>query len=328
MPGATTTSSPGPATISTARLSEQGGSAAVQLLVASSPVGLACRIVAAKAGGARASTPTTASTGQIALPIWRFCHRMRRCGGGGLPKMRDTLGFRGAKKVVRVVPRSRCAGRRAGRSRRGRERLVALAARARPRGRGHRAARRRAAADDRHGGVRRAAAHVAAGARRPDRRLALPGVRAARRGRHLVPGRHGGARQHGARGPGDARRPLSAPGARVGRRTRTRRTCSRCSRATTSCTCRRRPPGCARRACACPLPEPPRAISRAASRAASAGSCAASDPTPRPALWFKHVLLPHVPWQYYPSGRSYRRFAPEPIPGLNGRARLRRCRGS
>ena len=41
-------------------------------------------------------------------------------------------------------------------------------------------------------------------------------------------------------------------------------------------------------------------------------------PTPRPALWFKHVLLPHVPWQYYPSGVSYRRFAPEPIPGLNG----------
>ena len=41
-------------------------------------------------------------------------------------------------------------------------------------------------------------------------------------------------------------------------------------------------------------------------------------PTSRPALWFKHVLLPHVPWQYYPSGRAYRRFAPEPIPGLNG----------
>jgi hypothetical protein len=40
--------------------------------------------------------------------------------------------------------------------------------------------------------------------------------------------------------------------------------------------------------------------------------------TPRPALWFKHALLPHVPWQYYPSGRSYRRFAPEAIPGLNG----------
>jgi Sulfatase len=41
-------------------------------------------------------------------------------------------------------------------------------------------------------------------------------------------------------------------------------------------------------------------------------------PRPRPTLWFKHVLLPHVPWQFYPSGRRYRRFAPEPIPGLNG----------
>ena len=44
---------------------------------------------------------------------------------------------------------------------------------------------------------------------------------------------------------------------------------------------------------------------------------AALRETPRPALWFKHVLLPHVPWQYYPSGTAYRRFAPEPIPGLN-----------
>ena len=41
-------------------------------------------------------------------------------------------------------------------------------------------------------------------------------------------------------------------------------------------------------------------------------------PRPRPTLWFKHVLLPHVPWQFYPSGRRYRRNAPEPIPGLNG----------
>lgn len=39
---------------------------------------------------------------------------------------------------------------------------------------------------------------------------------------------------------------------------------------------------------------------------------------PRRALWFKHVLLPHVPWQFYPSGTKYRRNAPEPIPGLNG----------
>ena len=35
------------------------------------------------------------------------------------------------------------------------------------------------------------------------------------------------------------------------------------------------------------------------------------------ALWFKHVLFPHVPWQYLPSGLSYRRRPSEPIPGLN-----------
>ncbi len=42
------------------------------------------------------------------------------------------------------------------------------------------------------------------------------------------------------------------------------------------------------------------------------------QPRERPTLWFKHVLLPHVPWQFYPSGRHYRRHAPEPIAGLNG----------
>jgi Sulfatase len=42
------------------------------------------------------------------------------------------------------------------------------------------------------------------------------------------------------------------------------------------------------------------------------------QPRERPTLWFKHVLLPHVPWQFYPSGRHYRRHAPEPIDGLNG----------
>jgi hypothetical protein len=35
-------------------------------------------------------------------------------------------------------------------------------------------------------------------------------------------------------------------------------------------------------------------------------------------LYFKHVLLPHVPWQYLPSGQSYRRHAQEYIPGING----------
>lgn len=34
-------------------------------------------------------------------------------------------------------------------------------------------------------------------------------------------------------------------------------------------------------------------------------------------LYFKHVLLPHVPWQYLPSGQVYRRHAQEYIPGIN-----------
>ena len=39
--------------------------------------------------------------------------------------------------------------------------------------------------------------------------------------------------------------------------------------------------------------------------------------TRRPSLNFKHVLLPHVPWQYLPSGKQYRRVASEPIPGIS-----------
>src|SRR4051812_4079882 len=34
-------------------------------------------------------------------------------------------------------------------------------------------------------------------------------------------------------------------------------------------------------------------------------------------LYFKHVLLPHVPWQYLPSGQMYRQHAQEYIPGIN-----------
>ncbi|HEX4734365.1 MAG TPA: sulfatase-like hydrolase/transferase [Thermoleophilaceae bacterium] len=34
-------------------------------------------------------------------------------------------------------------------------------------------------------------------------------------------------------------------------------------------------------------------------------------------LYFKHVLLPHVPWQYLPSGQAYRTHAQEYIPGIN-----------
>ena len=40
-------------------------------------------------------------------------------------------------------------------------------------------------------------------------------------------------------------------------------------------------------------------------------------PGNRPALNFKHSLLPHVPWQYLPSGKQYRRTARDPIPGLS-----------
>ncbi len=37
----------------------------------------------------------------------------------------------------------------------------------------------------------------------------------------------------------------------------------------------------------------------------------------RPALNFKHTLMPHVPWQYLPSGRLYRRQPNDAIPGLS-----------
>jgi hypothetical protein len=43
-------------------------------------------------------------------------------------------------------------------------------------------------------------------------------------------------------------------------------------------------------------------------------------PSNRPALNFKHTLLPHVPWQYLPSGKQYRRTARDPIPGLSSEA--------
>jgi hypothetical protein len=39
----------------------------------------------------------------------------------------------------------------------------------------------------------------------------------------------------------------------------------------------------------------------------------------RPRLHLIHILLPHVPYQYLPSGRFYRRTPKEAIPGLDGR---------
>ncbi|MFL5868511.1 MAG: sulfatase-like hydrolase/transferase [Thermoleophilaceae bacterium] len=41
---------------------------------------------------------------------------------------------------------------------------------------------------------------------------------------------------------------------------------------------------------------------------------------PRPALDFKHTLMPHVPWQYLPDARQYRRTAADPIAGLSSEA--------
>jgi hypothetical protein len=44
---------------------------------------------------------------------------------------------------------------------------------------------------------------------------------------------------------------------------------------------------------------------------------AAIKPGSKPALNFKHALIPHVPWQYLPSGKQYRRTARDPVPGLS-----------
>ena len=44
------------------------------------------------------------------------------------------------------------------------------------------------------------------------------------------------------------------------------------------------------------------------------------EPGRRPGLNFKHTLLPHVPWQYLPSGRVYRRLPNDAIPGLSNQA--------
>ena len=43
-------------------------------------------------------------------------------------------------------------------------------------------------------------------------------------------------------------------------------------------------------------------------------------PGRRPGLNFKHTLLPHVPWQYTPSGRRYRRVPNDVISGLSNQS--------
>ena len=44
------------------------------------------------------------------------------------------------------------------------------------------------------------------------------------------------------------------------------------------------------------------------------------EPGRRPSLNFKHTLLPHVPWQYLPDARRYRRQANDAIPGLSNQS--------
>jgi Sulfatase len=46
----------------------------------------------------------------------------------------------------------------------------------------------------------------------------------------------------------------------------------------------------------------------------------AITPGRRPSLNFKHTLLPHVPWQYLPDARRYRRQANDALPGLSNQA--------
>jgi hypothetical protein len=43
-------------------------------------------------------------------------------------------------------------------------------------------------------------------------------------------------------------------------------------------------------------------------------------PGRKPQLAFKHTLLPHVPWQYLPDARRYRRAANDAIPGLSNQS--------
>jgi hypothetical protein len=43
-------------------------------------------------------------------------------------------------------------------------------------------------------------------------------------------------------------------------------------------------------------------------------------PGRRPALNFKHTLMPHVPWQFLPDGRQYRRTPNDAVPGLSNQS--------
>ena len=59
--------------------------------------------------------------------------------------------------------------------------------------------------------------------------------------------------------------------------------------------------------------------SAGAGRASRSGSPTIRK-TRRPALNFKHTLMPHVPWQFLPDGRRYRRRRTTPIPGMSNQS--------
>ena len=41
------------------------------------------------------------------------------------------------------------------------------------------------------------------------------------------------------------------------------------------------------------------------------------SPDKRPTVYYKHTLMPHVPWIFLPNGQRYNRNVLGPIPGLN-----------
>ena len=87
-----------------------------------------------------------------------------------------------------------------------------------------------------------------------------------------------------------------------------RATCSRCCPArATGCACSEEA-NASVPAALLPPPEEPRYY---LSAAASGGSrlLAFDRARRRPTIWFKHVLMPHLPWIYLPSGKQLRRTA-------------------
>ena len=100
-----------------------------------------------------------------------------------------------------------------------------------------------------------------------------------------------------------------------------RRTCRACpTRGATSAAARaasRRALPARARGRATPSPNTRANLNRDRTRALRRLGRRRSRPGIKPSLNFKHTLLPHVPWQYLPDGRLYRRQANDPISNLS-----------